>query len=150
MWQDVVAAFLSRLPLLASQRQSPYMLAMEDNPLGIAASGTASSRMQIQGDCDVQFDQWVAWSSDSSWPTTLGFRVDIAWGAREWKLSNTPIRGELVFGTAQRPGSIGYRPWRIDGRKGAGQSTLVFTFTNLNTATLTVEPCLKGHRVMSS
>lgn len=150
MWQDVIASFLNHLPLIATKRQAPYILAPEDNPLVLAASAQGSTRCLIQGDCDVQFDDWVFWSSDSGFPTTSGFRIDISWGAREWKFSNTPIRGELLFGTARDPGRIGYRPWKIDGRRGAGQSTLFFSFTNLTSSTLTIEFALRGHRTMAT
>lgn len=141
------AAFAAMWPLRMGAKQAPLLLTPDTNPVVIPPSGTATVTMQLPGDCDIQVDDWVATSSHTSFPNIMGFRVTMFYG-NDWSL-NYPapnaIAGENIFGTAQRPGRIGYRPWWIEtyGNRGL----LQFNFSNTQTITTSVEICLRGHRV---
>lgn len=142
---NVFAALQGFWPLQTEDGQVPQILIPQTNPLLIPPSSNLSSTIELSGDCYLQVDDWVFWSSDAAYPNVAGFRVSVYWGSREWSLMNAAVRGELVFGTAQRPGHIGYRPWALS-RPGGGRAILTFDFSNLGAATCTVEIALRGHR----
>lgn len=139
-------AFASLWPLNMNEQQAPLILQPTINPTPIPGSGTATAVIELPGDCNIQIDDWVYWSSDAGFPDESGFRVTIYYG-NDWAInypSVNGVRGENLFGTAQRPGRVGYRPWKINtyGNRGL----LQFNLTNLATTTTTVEITLRGNR----
>lgn len=143
---SVWAAILAWWPLNMKRQQAPLLLQPTTNPVVIPASGSITATIELPGDCNIEVDDWVYFSTDTNWPGVAGFRVNISYG-NDWSInypSTNPVRGEMIFGTAREPGRIGYRPWKINtyGNRGL----LQFNFTNLNTTTITVEICLRGHR----
>jgi len=140
-----LAALASLLPL--NSKQTPILMQLDTNPAVIPGSGTLTAGLTLPGDCDLQIDDWCFVSSDTNYPTASGFRVAIMYGGGDFSLNypaNNPVRGEMLFGTAQRPGRIGYQPWNIAtyGNRGL----LSFQFSNLGTTSCTLEICLRGHR----
>lgn len=140
------AAVCAWWPLNMKAQKAPLLLQATTNPIVIPQSGSVTATVELPGDCNIQVDDWVAFSTDAGFPATMGFRVSIFYG-NDWAINypaTNPVRGELIFGTAREPGRIGYRPWKINtyGNRGL----LQFNFSNLNTTTITVEICLRGHR----
>lgn len=147
-WLQDLAQFW---PLRQKARQYPLLLQFDTNPLVIASGGSGVGTITLPGDCDMQIDDWTYWSSNATanatFPDHSGFRVSIYYGSGDWCLNypaSNGVRGENLFGTAQFPGRIGYRPWALDtyGNRGL----LTFNVTNLLSTTLTLEICLRGHR----
>lgn len=146
-FRDFLSALSSLWPLQSAMGEFPLLLQVDTNPVVIPGSGQTTASVTLPGDCDIEIDDWTYWSSDAKFPDESGFRVAIFYGSGDYALNypaNNQVRGEQFFGTAQRPGRIGYRPWRIAtyGNRGL----LSFNFSNINTTTTTVEICLRGHR----
>src|SRR5678815_1816787 len=146
-WNNFFAALGSLWPLQQKQGQYPIVLQVQQNPIILPGSGGLTATMELPGDCDLQIDDWMAWSSDAGYAAngTMGFRCSVYYGSGDWAINypaTNGVRGELMFGwPGALIGRIGYRPWFIStyGNRGL----LSFNFTNLNTTTLTVEIALR-------
>jgi len=149
-WTDFFRSLASMWPLSQRSNEYPLVLGFQTNPLVLAGSGSGTATIELPGDCDIEIDDWLAWSSDTNYAAygILNFRTTIYYGSGDWAINypaTNPVRAELVFGaSSQRPGRIGYRPWYLNtyGNRGL----LSFQVTNTNTTTLTIEVALRGFR----
>lgn len=128
-------------------QQILQVLTTQTNPIVIAGSGTSTQTIEIPADCFVAVESFRFWSSAESYPETSDFRCAIFYGNRDWGLMiQGQVRGELIFGTAQRPGYWSRRPWVVSAPSNGGRGILQIDFTNLSTTTTTVEIGLFGYR----
>ena len=144
---NVFTQLLEYWPLKASNCEFPMLVQPQTVPTVIPGSGVATASIELPGDADMTIDDMVYFSTDLSFPDVAGFRCAIYYGQGDYTLNypaTNEVRGELIFGTAQRPSMIGNRPWRLTTRGARGQ--LNFNFTNLSTNTTTVEFALRGNR----
>lgn len=154
MWQNVFQSLVSWFPLQIAKNQMPFVLQPQlgasnssGNPLVLASAATGQITFQVPSDCVIEIDQWNAWSSLSSTnPTSLGFLANIWYGNGDVQLTQGPVPGELIFGTAQMPGRWGYRPWIITRPAEQAFGQLTIQCTNTMGATNTIYFALMGFR----
>lgn len=133
-------------PLRQTSRQAPIVMGTTTNPMVVPGSSSLTGVIELPGDCDIQIDDWVYWASAAGFPDESDCRISIYYG-NDWSLvypAANPVRVEMIFGTGQRPGRIGYRPWWVEtyGNRGLLQMNV----SNTATTSRTVELAVRGHR----
>lgn len=154
MWQDVFQSLVNWYPLQVGRNQIPFVLQAQQggngsvNPLVMTSGATGTITFQIPSDCVVQIDHWNAWSTalSSSNPTSLGFLANIWYGNGDVQLTQNPVPAELIFGTAQRPGRWGNRPWIVTQPKNTAFGQLTIQCTNTAGTTNSIFFALLGFR----
>lgn len=156
-FKDLARSMLDYFPLRLDRDQQPIAITPTGSlvngttnsawPIVLGAGGSADCNFLIPNDCDLEISQWVASTSGAGYPNTLGFNFSMYYGNRNFQLNQAPLPGELVFGTAQRPGHWSDRPWRLaSSQQLGGQSNLAMQVTNTSGATITIYFALLGWR----
>lgn len=156
-WRDFIAGMLGYVPIRIARGEIPIILTPTGTlsggsnsawPLVLGSGDSTTAQLLISNDCTLELSQWVASTSNPGYPNTLGFTVNIYWGNRQINL--TPgggVPAEMLFGTAQRPGYFGDRPWRVaDVGMPGSQANIQFDITNTAGATNTIYFGIKGWR----
>lgn len=158
-FKDIMVAAVKAWPLQIGRSQYPFALTPTLLPgsttgsaqLVVPANGNLNVGVQVPNDCDLEIDQWTWSGTNAGYPNTSGVTVQMYWGNREVMLCQSALPLECIFGTAQRPGTFGFRPWRVAGVSAGrsatpGFATFGLDLTNTTATTTTHYLALLGWR----
>ena len=138
--QAIIYAPNFQRPLMAEDREYPYVIIPDTNPLIVPASGSVTNQFTINGDNDYYLETLRVHETNDNDEYTVQL-TDTRSGVQ---LGSAPIHSSLVLGSGTLPGYFSQLDWLVC-PKGA-RSTVRIDLANLTAVSFTVFLCIAGRR----